>query len=160
MTTVQETRVVNGAIAPTWAAISKMGAVQDWHPNVAKAEVLTDHDSGLGASRRVVFHDGRSVVEEVIAESEQEFTTVRMTESPMLKSATVTITTKELTAESTEVTFSIEYSVQYGPIGWLIDNLMMKRVFRNVFDVALAGLSYHLETGELVADSVPGSKAA
>ena len=155
MSLVKRTQVVNGSIASTWAAVSKMGAVQDWHPNVASAVVLTEHDTGMGASRRVEFQDGNSVVETVIEESERQFTTVEMTESPMIKNAFVTIRTKERSADTTDVTFSIDYSLKFGPIGWLIDAVMMRRIFRKVFGVALAGLSHHLETGEMVTDSVP-----
>ena len=132
-----------------------MGAVEDWHPNVARAVVLTANDTGIGASRRVEFHDGNSVVETVIEESEQQFTTVEMTESPMLKKAQVTIRTKERSADTTDVTISIDYGLKFGPIGWLIDAAMMKRIFGKVFDTALAGLSYHLETGKLVTDTIP-----
>ena len=123
-----------------------MGAVKDWHPNVAQVEVLTPSETGVGAARRVEFHDGNGVVETVVEESERRFTKVEMTESPLLRDAFVT--------------FAIDYSVTLGPIGWLIDVVMMRRVFRNVFDVALGGLSYHLETGELVTDSIPDPKAA
>jgi hypothetical protein len=52
MSLVQESRVVNAPIAPTWAAVSQMGAVQDWHPNVARATVLTARDTGIGGSTR------------------------------------------------------------------------------------------------------------
>lgn len=163
MGVVQRTEVVNGSIDKAWAAISRMGAVTDWHPNVARVVVLTEHDTGIGASRRVEFHDGRSVVETVIEESEQQFTTVEMTEASMMKNALVTIRTKERSADTTDVTFSIDYSLKLGPAGWLLDTIMMKRMFNKVFTVALAGLSYHLETGKLVTDSVPdqaGGKVA
>lgn len=155
MTVVERTESVNGSIDKAWAAISKMGAVEDWHPNVARVEVLTPHDTGIGASRRVEFHDGNSVVETVVEESAQQYTTVEMTEAPMMNKALVTIRTAERTDETTDVTFSIDYSLKFGPVGWLLSALMMKRLFRNVFGVALAGLSYHLETGEPVKDSVP-----
>ncbi len=157
MSLVQKTRVVHAPIASTWTAVSKLGAVQDWHPNVAKAQVLTEHDSGIGASRRVEFQDGRGAVETVVEEVDHEFTTMEMTESPMMKKALVTIRTKELSTHSTEVTFSIDYRVSYGPIGWLLDVAMLRRVLRNVFDTALGGLSYHLETGEIVTDSIPAA---
>ena len=155
MSNVQMTRTVNGPLDLTWKAISTMGAVADWHPNVFMAEVLSQHESGIGASRRVEFHSGDSVVESVVEETVEEFTKVEMTESPMLKAAFVTIRVSQRSADTTDVTFSIDYSVKYGPIGWFVDTLMMKRMFRSVFDVALGGLSYHLETGELVTDSVP-----
>jgi hypothetical protein len=132
-----------------------MGAVQDWHPNVAKATVLTDKDAGVGAARRVEFQDGNSVVETVIEESEQSFITMQMSEAPMMKRAVVTIRTTENTAGDTEVTFDLEYTMSLGPLGWLMGSLMMKPMMRKVFNVALAGLAYHLETGELVSDKVP-----
>ena len=156
---IQQSRVVPASLAPTWVAISRMGAVQNWHPNVARASVLTEHDSGVGASRRVEFQDGNSVVETVVEEAELEFTTMKMSEMPMLDNALVTIRTRRTSADETEVTFAISYGLKYGPLGWLLNALMMKRLFRKVFGVALAGLSYHLETGNPVADAVPGAKA-
>jgi uncharacterized protein YndB with AHSA1/START domain len=156
---IQHSQIVPAPLAQTWSAISEMRAVQDWHPNVARAEVLTEQGSGVGASRRVEFQDGNSVVETVVEESELEFTTMKMSDMPMLKDALVTIRTQQSAAGTTEVTFSIDYGMQYGPVGWLLNALMMKRLFRKVFGVALAGLSYHLETGMLVTDSVPGLAA-
>jgi hypothetical protein len=154
-THVQAFRVVPAPLAPTWAAVSHLRAVEDWHPNVARASVLTEQGSGVGASRRVEFQDGNTVVETVVEEREHEFTTMKMSELPLMKDAVVTIATKAKSADETEVTFSIRYSLKYGPLGWLLDTLMMKRMFGKVFGVALAGLSYHLETGNLVDDSVP-----
>lgn len=155
MGVVQETKVVNGSLDKAWEAISQMGAVQDWHPNVAKVTVLSEHATGIGASRRVEFHDGNSVVETVVAEAERDFVTVDMTEAQMMKKALVTISTKERSADTTEVTFSIDYTMMYGPLGAIMGALMMKRVFIKVFGVALAGLSYYLQPGNVETDSVP-----
>ena len=155
MSSVQATQTVNAPIRPTWEAISRMGAVQDWHPNVARANVLTTRDSGIGASRRVEFQDGNSVVETVIEESNLHFTKVAMTESPMLKEAVVTMRTEKRSADTTDVEFSIDYGLKYGPVGWVLDAVMMKRLLGKAFDMALEGLSYHLETGNPVADSIP-----
>ena len=160
MSHVQKTQVINAPIGPTWAAVSKLGAVQDWHPNVARATVLTSDDSGVGASRRVEFQDGRGSVETVIEESEQQFTKMDMSAESPLEKIVVTIHTKERSAEATEVTFTVDYGMKYGPIGWVIDALMIKRLFRKAFDSALAGLAYHLESGNLVTDAVPDAAVA
>ena len=155
----QDTRIIHGALAPTWTAISEMKAVQDWHPNVAGVALLSVHNSGLGAARRITFQDGNTVVETVNAESEGEFVTVEMTELPMLENADVTIRLEEKSPKEIEVTFSIDYTVKYGPLGWLMGVLMMSRVFKKVFGISLAGLAYHLETGNLVTDSIPARAA-
>lgn len=157
MTVVSETQVVNGPIGLAWQAVAKMGAVQDWHPNVARAIVLTDHDTGVGASRKVEFHDGNGTVETVVEESERQFTKVEMAGSPVIKKAFVTISTKERSPDTTEVTFAIDYSLKFGPLGWLLDVFMMRRLLSKAFSSALAGLSYHLETGQPVTDSIPES---
>lgn len=155
MSIVQRSQIISASMAPTWSAISSMKAVQDWHPNVARAHVLTPQDTGVGASRRVEFQDGNTVVETVVDESELQFVTMEMTELPMLKDAKVTIRTEERDPETTEVTFSLDYGMKLGPLGWLLDVVVMRRLFFKVFGVALDGLAYHLETGELVADSIP-----
>lgn len=155
----QNTRIIHAALAPTWTAISEMKALEDWHPNVAAIALESDHNAGVGASRRITFQNGKGVVETVVAQSEREFVTMDLTESPPLKNAVVTIRLEEKSPNETEVTFSIDYSVKYGPLGWLMGVLMMNRVFRKVFGVSLAGLSYHLETGNLVTDSIPARAA-
>ena len=155
MGTAQKTRIVNGSADRTWAAISQMRSVQDWHPNVAKVTILSEHDSGVGASRRVEFHDGNDAVETVTAQRELDFVTMAMTEAQMMKDAVVTISMTERTADTTEVTFGIDYKMMYGPFGALLGALMIKRVLTNVFGLALDGLSYHLRTGEVVHDAVP-----
>ncbi len=131
-----------------------MDAVADWHPNVAGVLVLT-HNAGVDASRRVQFHDGTSVVETVMQQDDPHFVTMELLEVPLLKKAIVTIRTEPKSAEETEVTFSVDYDVKYGPIGWLMGTFMLNRAFRKIFGVSLGGLAYHLETGKLVADSVP-----
>ena len=155
MGVVQQTKLVNGPIDKAWEAISAMDAVTDWHPNVAKVTVFTNQNTGPGASRRVEFHDGNSVVETVTEEANRDFVTMAMSEAQMMKRAVVTISTKQRSADTTDVTFALDYTMSLGPIGALMGALMMKRVFTKVFDAALDGLSYHLETGNLVADSVP-----
>ncbi len=156
---VQQSLVVPASLAATWTAVSQMGAVADWHPNVAKVDVLTEQTAGVGASRRVEFHDGNNVVETVIEEANESFTSMQMSEMGPLRNPVVTIATNATPTGETEVTLSIRYEVRYGPIGWLLSNLVMKGMFRKVFRAALAGLAYNLETGKLVTDAVPSAAA-
>ncbi len=159
----QRTRLVHAPLAATWTAVSKMDAVADWHPNVARSVVLTANNDGVGASRRVEFHDGTSVVETVRKQHEPQTVTMDLIGAPMLDKAVVTIRTEQQSDEETEVTFSVDYKVKYGPIGWLMGTLMLKRAFRKIFGESLGGLAYHLETGELVTDAIParaGQRAA
>lgn len=143
------------ASSATWTAVTKMDAVADWHPNVARSVVLTPNSDGVGASRRVEFHTGTSVVETVLEQQEPQTVTMDLIGAPLLEKAVVTIRTEQQSAEETEVTFSVDYDVKYGPIGWLMGALMLKSAFRKVFGLSLGGLAHHLETGELVTDAIP-----
>jgi len=156
---VHKTLLVPAPIEATWEAISQMGAVENWHPNVARTEVLTDNDAGVGASRRVEFHSGGGAVETVTEQAEREFVRMDMAEVPLMRDAEVTIRVAATSAHETEVTFSTRYGVQYGPVGWMLNALMMKRMLGKAFDAALEGLSYHLATGHVVTDSVPSATA-
>lgn len=150
---VRVSRVVDGSIDAAWHAISEMKAVKDWHPNVANVTVLGDRTSGVGAARRVEFHDGNSVVETVTAQAAAQFVTMSMTEAQMMKRAEVTISVDAKSTGTTEVTFALDFTMSMGPLGAVIGALLMKRVFTKVFGEALAGLSHHLHTGEPVSDS-------
>lgn len=57
------------------------------------------------------------MVETVGGESELQFTTMEMTDLPMLNRAMVTIRTEERSADATEVTCSLDYGLKFGPRG-------------------------------------------
>ena len=55
---------------------------------------------------------------------------------------------------STEVTLHMEFSTKLGPLGSLMELMMMKRMMRKEMDLALAGLKYHIETGSIATTDV------
>ena len=63
-------------------------------------------------------------------------------------------------ADRTNVTVAVDYKLKYGPIGVIMDMLFAKRMLQNGFDDMMAGLKYHVETGELVGDEVPEAVSA
>ena len=44
---------------------------------------------------------------------------------------------------STRITQSLEYKVKFGPVGWLLDNLVMKRKLTSTLDEVFASLVKH-----------------
>jgi hypothetical protein len=53
-------------------------------------------------------------------------------------------------AESSIITASLSYDTKYGPIGWLMDKLVVSKKFGGAFAGIFAGLKHHAETGEHV----------
>ena len=57
--------------------------------------------------------------------------------------------------DDTIVTVTADYKFKYGPIGALLDWLILARRLRKGMAGLLAGLKYYVETGHLVGDQVP-----
>ena len=55
------------------------------------------------------------------------------------------ITRVEPAGSSTRITQSLEYKVKFGPLGWLLDNLVMKRKLTSTLDEVFASLVKHAE---------------
>jgi hypothetical protein len=58
------------------------------------------------------------------------------------------ITRVEPTGASTRITQSLEYKVKFGPVGWVLDNLVMKRKLTSTLDEVFASLVKHAEGRE------------
>jgi ribosome-associated toxin RatA of RatAB toxin-antitoxin module len=153
MGTITRTVIVNATLDRVWEVVSHVGSVQQWHPLVKRAPVLSPEPTGVGAQRRCEFHDGTSVVETVTASKDREMVQVELSEFSMpLTRATGTFRFKELGPEQVEIAMTFDYDMKYGPVGWLMDTAMMKPMMNKVFGQVLAGLDQHLVTGDLIED--------
>ena len=57
--------------------------------------------------------------------------------------------------DGTVVTVNPDYTVKYGAMGSIMDRMFMRRKVKKGMEGLLAGLKYHLETGEPVGESLP-----
>ena len=55
------------------------------------------------------------------------------------------VTRIEASGESTRIMQDLEYKVKFGPLGWLLDTLVMKRKLTSTLDVVFAELKKHAE---------------
>lgn len=128
-----------------WALLSDLEAVQRYNPGVRVAKLQGAQRTGVGAARvwellpkgRVVervthWEDGRALGLEV-AESDWPIHFMRW------------VTRVEPNGGGTRITQQLEYSLKFGPIGWLLDRLAMERKLRATLDGILASLVKHAE---------------
>ena len=66
----------------------------------------------------------------------------------------------EADSSGTMVTVAPDYTLKYGLIGRLLNQIVVGRKFKTGMEDLLDGLKYHIETGELVGDRVPDMAAA
>ncbi len=77
-----------------------------------------------------------------------------------LSQAEGTIAVTEVKPSEVEIRLAFDYDVKYGPIGWLMNAAMIQPMMNGMFDQVLAGLTHHLETGEIVVDDTTRVPAA
>lgn len=152
MSVVTVSRVVSQPIARVWGALSDIGGVANFHPAVERSPLLDGSpERGVGAARTCHFYDGNSVEEVVLESINEKVLVIEITKGSMpLARAVATI---EFTAEddaSTKVDFTMDYTPKWGPVGALMDAMMMRRQFTAMLTKVLGALDVHLDTGEAI----------
>jgi len=159
MTTIHHQ--IEAACAPdrVWAVLADLEAVQHYNPTVRAATVRGARRSGVGAERvcdllpkgRVVervthWADGREVGLEV-AESDWPIRFMRW------------VTRIEPKGAGSLISQNLEYELKFGPLGWLLDKLVMKRRLTATLDDVFARLAKRAEAASTPASGRDGVRS-
>ncbi len=154
-----ETRV-QASKERVWEVLADIGSVANFHPGVARSYYISEARDGVGAARRCELYPQGWIEEAVTAWRPGESYAIQMVRSSApFKQVAAWLDVRPIGHE-TQVRLTLEYSLKLGPIGLAMDWLMVRRNFTRIVPAILAGLKYHVETGRLVADSVPPLQAA
>ncbi len=125
-----------------WDVLSRYMHIDEIAPQITSVDALTDGEVGLGSKRRNNFANGTSVVEEVTEWKPGSGYTVRLSDMAAMPlheaSSKIRITP---TGGKSKVTWTFDYRVKYGPLGWLMGQTMMKMMMGKIIDANLQGLS-------------------
>lgn len=117
-----------------WAVIGRYMHADEYSPLVVSVEALTTGEDGVGAKRRNFFENGTSITEEVIEWTPSRGQRIICSEFgpiPLLRLvAQIDIIPGH--SNKTVLNWSLDFTVKYGPVGWLIGQVLMKRAFGNV----------------------------
>jgi uncharacterized protein YndB with AHSA1/START domain len=146
MTTIHHE--IHAACPPerVWALLADLEAVQQYNPGVRSAVVQGAQRSGVGARRSCDLLPKGRVVERVTHWEEGRALGLEVAESDWPIHFMRWITHIEPSAEGARITQALEYKVKFGPIGWLLDRLMMKRKLTATLDDVFASLVRHAES--------------
>ena len=149
MSQLSSTATVRAPLTRVWETIADVGTIAEWHPGVERSPVLSTHRTGLGAVRRVELYDGTSSVEKVTSLEEGRSVTVTMSEHTMpLSRGAATFEVEADGDDRTLVTMTMDYEMKYGPLGWLMNAVMLRPILGKLLASVLSGLDHHLVTGE------------
>ncbi len=137
-----------------WQVMADFGGVQNYNPNVKKSYATSKANGGLGATRHCdLTMFGASVEERITDWQEGRKYTIEVYDSkkaPPFKESVAYLAVRDDGRGGSIVTGAFYYALKFGPIGFLMDQLIVKSQFEKGFTRLLAGLKHHCETGETV----------
>jgi hypothetical protein len=128
-----------------WALLTDLEAVPRYNRGVRRAAIEGPQRSGVGARRSCELLPKGRVVERVTHWEEGRALGLEVAESDWPIHFMRWVTRVEPSDGGTRITQSLEYEVKFGPLGWLLDHLMMKRKLSATLDEVLASLVEHAE---------------
>ncbi len=157
---VNSTIWIDAPVETVWSVLADLGSIDKWNPGVAESRTTSETAQGDGATRHCDLDDKNYLEERAFDWREGEGYKIDVTETSLpLKSNIVTFA---IVAEGhgTRVNVTADYVLKFGPIGAIMDMLFAKRQSQQGFDDMLTGLKHHVETGELIGDTVPALVSA
>ena len=118
-----------------WAVIGRFMHIDEFAPLVTSVDALTDGEDRVGSKRRCNFKDGSSVVEEVTEWDVCRKYRVRLSEiaSMPIHEMYAEISLDSL-SDKVRVTWSMDYRVKYGPLGWLLGQTLIKMMMGKILN--------------------------
>lgn len=144
-------REINHAVKSVWSVLDDFGAVHKYNPGVKSSNIIGDKQTGMGARRVCNFYDGSSLKETIIQYSPNQGYSFALSEYALpLKQATSHFKVAPLSNGNTELTITLEFQPKFGPLGWLMAKLIMRRMLTNALQGLAKGLDDYMTTGKFI----------
>src|SRR5262245_44506537 len=130
-----------------WALLADLEAVARYNPGVRAAAVRGTQRTGVGATRACDLAPEGRVVERVTHWEDGRALGLEVAESDWPIRFMHWVTRLEPTGDTTRITQQMEYQVKFGPLGWLLDALVMRRKLTRTLDAVFAELVKQAEAG-------------
>jgi uncharacterized protein YndB with AHSA1/START domain len=127
-----------------WETLADLEGVSAWNPAIDSAECISDQRTGVGARRRCYMHPSGWMIESVSEWEPQEVIAFTIDNAPPIKTGLGRFV---LTDDATETRLqaSFDYEVRFGPLGPVIDRLVVHRQLSSAWNQAMEGLRRHVQ---------------
>ena len=145
----KRSQIIDAKPEDVWKVIGNYMEIDEFAPQIVSTEAMTDGENGVGSVRKNVFANGGYMVEEVTDWKPGTGYTIKATEMPgmPLKAATSDLFITPVAGKS-KVTWTFNFRVKFGPLGWLMGQTMMKMMMGKVIDGNLKGLEERVLSGQ------------
>jgi len=144
---------INAPKEKVWEVLADFGGVSKWAPSVTHSVSSTEANRGVGCERQCDIPGFGTLKERVTEWEEGQRISFSVEGVGPMKSMLNEISVSPK-GDRTLVTFTVDFRMKFGPVGAIMDRLVVRRQMRKLAELTLAGLKHHVETGELVTPEV------
>jgi hypothetical protein len=145
MTVLENSIRIQASPESVWRILGKLDALDQYDPGVTKSAILTGPSSGVGASRQCDLKPGGWFRERVIEWQPNEKLAFELFECTLPVRRLTHRYTLTPVAEGTLVQQRMEYELRFGPLGWIMDAVMVRRQWDAGVKGFFAGLKGRVE---------------
>jgi uncharacterized protein YndB with AHSA1/START domain len=147
MTTIHHEILAHCPPTRVWELLADLESVQHYNPGVRHAAIQGALRTGVGAQRSCELKPKGRVVERVTHWEDGHALGLELEEHNWPVNFMRWVTRVEPHGSGTRISQSLEYQVKFGPLGWLLDRMAMKRKLTQNLDAVFASLARHAESG-------------
>lgn len=153
MQPMQSDVVINAPRQVVWDALSDIRSVVVWNPGIDDVECLSEETTGLGARRRCFTHPSGWMTESITDWQEGRLIAFSIEDAPPLKNGVASFVLRDKDG-GTKLEALFEYEVKLGPIGPVVDRLIVHRKLSSAWRQGIDGLRNYTETKWAAASAV------
>lgn len=131
-----------------WDVLSRFMHIDEFAPQITSVDALTEGEVGLASKRRNHFENATSLVEEVTEWKPGAGYSVKLSDMAAMPLHEASSDIHIIPTDGrSRVTWTFDYRVKYGPVGWLMGQTLMKMMMGKIIDANLHGLSNKVLSG-------------
>ena len=127
-----------------WEALADLEGVSRWNPAIDTAECISEERRGLGARRRCYMHPSGWMVESVTEWEPEQIIAFAIENAPPIRTGLARFVLSDA-EPGTRLQATFDYEVRFGPLGPVIDRLVVHRHLSSAWNDGMDGLRRHLE---------------
>ena len=159
-TCIQSKILIRKQPSEIWETIADLENIALFHPLIRSAHYTSTERQGIGAVRECRLHPFGSLTERIAEWEYEKFYTVEVIGGSMNHPMRYLLGRLSLqnTAEGTIAEISFRYRMKFGPVGRLMNRMMIRPQFRKAAPIYVGGLKYFCETGRVPTTTEAGKR--
>ena len=128
-----------------FAEIANLENAQHFTEEIKNTVYVSENRTGIGAARQCTMKNGEQVIERVTAWKDGEFIAMEMAKSNMPVKYMNWVTKVEPRGNNTWVYQTLQYEMQFGIFGIIMNHLMVKGVLNRLMEDIFENMKSHFE---------------